>query len=276
MGGGNCNPKDFGAAAYWDARYSSPSTGGKGGGGGFFDWYQSYSALRPLLRACVPASSRVLMLGCGNSLLSEDMVKDGYQNIANIDISSVVIEQMSEKHMDIPQLTYMQLDVRDMSFFGDGSFDCIIDKGTLDAMMCGDDAPHGAYKMLAEVARLMRPGGIYMLITYGAPKERLTLLNQVRCHWEVELYIMRKFEMPSLHSEERAQVPFLPYYSIIALFCVHDLLYYVGTMDSKLRGLLHSVGTMDAKLQSLLPLLPNSHKMLKTTNYNRDMNKGCY
>uniref|UniRef100_A0A452Z1A8 Methyltransferase type 11 domain-containing protein n=1 Tax=Aegilops tauschii subsp. strangulata TaxID=200361 RepID=A0A452Z1A8_AEGTS len=36
--------------------------------------------------------------------------------------------------------------------------------GTLDAMMCGDDAPHGAYKMLAEVARLMRPGGIYMLV----------------------------------------------------------------------------------------------------------------
>ncbi|XP_037469645.1 EEF1A lysine methyltransferase 4-like isoform X3 [Triticum dicoccoides] len=163
MGGGNCNPKDFGAAAYWDARYSSPSTGGKGGGGGgFFDWYQSYSALRPLLRACVPTSSQVLMLGCGNSLLSEDMVKDGYQNIVNIDISSVVIEQMKEKHTDIAQLTYMQLDVRDMSFFGDGSFDCIIDKGTLDAMMCGDDAPHGAYKMLAEVARLMRPGGIYI------------------------------------------------------------------------------------------------------------------
>lgn len=39
------------------------------------------------------------------AVLSEDMVKDGYQNIANIDISSVVIEQMSEKHMDIPQLT---------------------------------------------------------------------------------------------------------------------------------------------------------------------------
>uniref|UniRef100_A0A452Z1B5 Methyltransferase n=1 Tax=Aegilops tauschii subsp. strangulata TaxID=200361 RepID=A0A452Z1B5_AEGTS len=38
--------------------------------------------------------------------------------------------------------------------------------------------------------RLMRPGGIYMLITYGAPKERLTLLNQVQCCWEVELYIM--------------------------------------------------------------------------------------
>jgi len=189
MGGDDYNSTDFGAAAYWDARYSSPSTGGKGRGG-FFDWYQAYPALRPILRACVPTASRVLMLGCGNSLLSEDMVKDGYQDIVNIDISSVVIEQMKEKHKDIPQLTYMQLDVRDMSLFGDESFDCIIDKGTLDAMMCGDDAPHGAFKMLAEVARIMRPGGNYMLITYGAPKERLTLLNQVRCHWEVELYIM--------------------------------------------------------------------------------------
>jgi RAT1-interacting protein len=33
------------------------------------------------------------------------MVKDGYEDIANMDISSVVIEQMKEKHMDIPQLT---------------------------------------------------------------------------------------------------------------------------------------------------------------------------
>lgn len=190
MGGGECKTNDYGAAAYWDARYSSSSSTGGKDGGGFFDWYQTYPALRPLLRDCLPTSSRVLMLGCGNSLLSEDMVKDGYEDIVNIDISSVVIDQMRGKHTDIPQLTYMQMDVRDMSFFGDESFDCVLDKGTLDAMMCGDDAPHGASKMLAEVARLVRPGGIYMLITYGAPKERVSLLNQGGCHWKIGLYIM--------------------------------------------------------------------------------------
>ncbi|KAF6984565.1 hypothetical protein CFC21_002549 [Triticum aestivum] len=184
MGGGNCNPKDFGAAALLGRPLLLS-----------LHWRQGRRRRRRRVLRLVP-----VVLGAPPTpprlrarllpVLSEDMVKDGYQNIVNIDISSVVIEQMKEKHMDFPQLTYMQLDVRDMSFFGDGSFDCIIDKGTLDAMMCGDDAPHGAYKMLAEVARLMRPGGIYMLITYGAPKERLTLLNQVRCRWEVELYIM--------------------------------------------------------------------------------------
>uniref|UniRef100_A0A0E0PM23 Methyltransferase type 11 domain-containing protein n=1 Tax=Oryza rufipogon TaxID=4529 RepID=A0A0E0PM23_ORYRU len=184
MGGGECRSNDYGAAAYWDARYSSPSPSSTattgGGGGAFFDWYQAYPALRPLLRARLPASSRVLMLGCGNSLLSEDMVKDGYEEVVNVDISSVVIEQMREKHMD----------VRDMSLFGDGTFDCVLDKGTLDAMMCGDDAPLGASKMLAEVARILRPGGIYMLITYGCPKERVQLLYQSGSHKKIELYIM--------------------------------------------------------------------------------------
>ncbi|RCV17869.1 hypothetical protein SETIT_3G254500v2 [Setaria italica] len=118
------------------------------------------------------------------------MAKDGYEDIVNIDISSVVIEQMREKHKEIPQLTYMQMDVRDMSFFGDESFDCVLDKGTLDAMMCADDAPDGASKMLAEVARLLRPRGIYLLVTYGAPKERVPLLNQAGCSWSIALYIM--------------------------------------------------------------------------------------
>jgi hypothetical protein len=39
------------------------------------------------------------------SVLSEDMAKDGYEDIVNIDISSVVIEQMREKHKEITQLT---------------------------------------------------------------------------------------------------------------------------------------------------------------------------
>ncbi|KAL6843063.1 hypothetical protein ACP4OV_027137 [Aristida adscensionis] len=202
MGGGECKSNDYGAAAYWDARYSSSACGspapGRGGGGEFFDWYQTYPALRPLLRACLPAPSRVLMVGCGNSLLSEDMVKDGYDDIVNIDISSVVIEQMKEKHADVPQLTYMQMDVRDMSFFGNESFDCVLDKGTLDAMMCADDAPSGASKMLAEMTSFLGLVGSTCWytssksnkITYGAPKERVPLLNQVGCKWNIALYIM--------------------------------------------------------------------------------------
>ncbi|KAM0034163.1 hypothetical protein Hdeb2414_s0016g00494281 [Helianthus debilis subsp. tardiflorus] len=39
------------------------------------------------------------------------------------------------------------MDVRDMGFFLDNSFDCVIDKGTLDALMCGTKGPTSASQM---------------------------------------------------------------------------------------------------------------------------------
>ncbi|XP_057456931.1 uncharacterized protein LOC130747890 isoform X5 [Lotus japonicus] len=151
----SCNTYNYGDALYWDTRYIQE--------GGSFDWYQRYSSLRPFVRHCFPLSSTLLMVGCGNAVMSEDMVRDGYEDIVNIDISSVAIDMMRRKYEYIPQLKYMQMDVRDMSYFPDESFDGVIDKGTLDSLMCGTDAPISASQMLAEVCRLLKPGGSYML-----------------------------------------------------------------------------------------------------------------
>ncbi|CAK9170526.1 unnamed protein product [Ilex paraguariensis] len=175
------NTYNYGEALYWDARYIQEAAAGS------FDWYQRYSALRPFVRKYVPTSSRILMVGCGNAVMSEDMVKDGYEEIINIDISSVAIDMMRRKYEHLPQLEYMQMDVRDMSFFVDESFDSVIDKGTLDSLMCGAGAPISAAQMLGEVSRLLKPGGIYMLVTIHL-KIKLVLqlfpLNflQLKCH----------------------------------------------------------------------------------------------
>ncbi|KAL9424357.1 hypothetical protein AB3S75_036275 [Citrus x aurantiifolia] len=186
----SCNTYNYGDALYWNARYVQE--------GGSFDWYQRYSALRPFVRKYVPTSSRVLMVGCGNALMSEDMVKDGYEDIVNIDISSVAIDMMKMKYEEIPQLKYLQMDVRDMSFFEDESFDAVIDKGTLDSLMCGTNAPISASQMLGEVSRLLKPRGIYMLITYGDPKARMIHLKWKVYNWKIELYIIARpgFEKP--------------------------------------------------------------------------------
>uniref|UniRef100_A0A0D3GUG8 Methyltransferase type 11 domain-containing protein n=1 Tax=Oryza barthii TaxID=65489 RepID=A0A0D3GUG8_9ORYZ len=112
-----------GEAEYWDARYVEE-------GGAPYDWYQRYAALRPFVRRFAPPESRVLMIGCGSALMSEDMVDDGYTEIMNIDISSVVIEIMRKKHFNIPQL-----------------------QCTLDSLMCGVGAPLSAAQMVLEVER---------------------------------------------------------------------------------------------------------------------------
>lgn len=188
-----CNTYNYGDAVYWDARYIQEAAAGS------FDWYQRYPALRPFIRKYIPTSSRVLMVGCGNAVISEDMVKDGYEEIMNVDISSVAIDLMRRKYEDVPQLKYMQMDVKDMGFFSNDSFDSVIDKGTLDSLMCGTDAPISAAQMLGEVSRLLKPGGIYMLITYGDPTVRIPHLNRPAYNWKIELYIIPRpgFQRPA-------------------------------------------------------------------------------
>ncbi|XP_028553166.1 EEF1A lysine methyltransferase 4-like isoform X3 [Dendrobium catenatum] len=185
-----CSSYDYGNAEYWNTRYLEEA-------GASFDWYQRYSALRPFVRKFVPSSSRILMVGCGIALMSEDMVNDGYVDIMNIDISSVVIDILIKSRAHIPQLKYMQMDVRKMSFFLDETFDSVIDKGTLDSLMCGTDAPFSASQMIYEVNRLLKPGGIFMLITYGDPSVRIPHLNQPGCCWKFTLYIIRKSSITS-------------------------------------------------------------------------------
>ncbi|KAG8363645.1 hypothetical protein BUALT_Bualt19G0044100 [Buddleja alternifolia] len=171
----SCNTYNYGDALYWDARYIQEADCGS------FDWYQRYSALRPFIRKYISPTSTVLMVGCGNAVISEDMVKDGFEDIINIDISFVAIEMMKKKHEHVPQLKYMKMDVKDMSFFPDDSFDSVIDK----------DAPLSASQMLGEVSRLLKPGGVYMLITYGDPTVRMPHINKPVYNWEIELYIIR-------------------------------------------------------------------------------------
>ncbi|XVF22907.1 hypothetical protein REPUB_Repub12eG0211200 [Reevesia pubescens] len=201
----SCNTYNYGDALYWDARYVQEA-------GGAFDWYQRYPSLRPFVRKYVPTSSRVLMVGCGNALMSEDMVKDGYEDIMNIDISSVAIETMRRKYEYIPQLKYMQMDVRDMSFFPDESFDSVIDKGTLDSLMCGTDAPISASRMSGDMSRLLKPGGIYMLITYGDPSVRMPHLSRSAYNWTILLYNLPRpdFKRPEGYSSAKYYLEPIP------------------------------------------------------------------
>lgn len=55
----SCNTYNYDDALYWDARYVQE--------GESFDWYQRYSALRPLITKYLPRPSRLLMAGCGNA-----------------------------------------------------------------------------------------------------------------------------------------------------------------------------------------------------------------
>lgn len=77
-------------------------------------------------------------LGCGN--VSGDMYSAGYHTIINIDYSTVCISAMSAKYCNCPGMTWHQMDIRQLSF-PDASFDVILEKATLDALMVEEKTP---------------------------------------------------------------------------------------------------------------------------------------
>merc|ERR1711991_163341 len=132
----------------------------------------------------IPKNNRVLMVGCGNSVLSSEMADDGYSSIHNIDISSVVIEAMQEKYRGSEGLTYSVDDITALSL-EDGAFEAAIDKGTLDALLCGSGSVENADKALSEISRVLTDDGVFVMITYGAPESRLTYLEKDDYGWTV-------------------------------------------------------------------------------------------
>ena len=58
------------------------------------------------------------------------------------------------------------MDVRAMEF-ENGLFDCVLDKGTLDCVLCGESSTINAQKMLTEINRVLNAGGVYIVISYG-------------------------------------------------------------------------------------------------------------
>ncbi|EFJ52055.1 hypothetical protein VOLCADRAFT_56160 [Volvox carteri f. nagariensis] len=163
---------------YWNSRYISQPCE--------FDWFYGYTALRKVVRTFVKRTKSVLHVGCGNSNFQEGMAKDGY-NVINTDISEVVIEQMRSKHANVPNLHYVVSDCRNMSEFLDCQFGSVIDKGTVDALLCSKDAAENIRSMFREVSRVLVPGGVFLLITLGGPDQRLSLVNRPEYDWTVQV-----------------------------------------------------------------------------------------
>ena len=177
---------NYGDIAYWEQRYkdSEYTT---------FDWLENYPTLKEIIISLnIPKETgKILNLGCGNSEFSENMYDDGYTNIKNIDISQNVIKLMAERSKDRPEMTYEVMDVRDIKYESN-FFDLAIDKSTIDALLCGDDAFINVAKMIKEVQRVLKVGGYYMIISYGTPDDRLMHLKRKFEKFKIEILKIEK------------------------------------------------------------------------------------
>lgn len=96
-----------------------------------FDWYGRLPHFRKEISKYLKKSDYILVIGCGNSRLTEELYAAENTSIANIDFSETVIKQMADRHADKPTLKWQTMDVVEKLDFPTNYFDVCIDKGCL-------------------------------------------------------------------------------------------------------------------------------------------------
>lgn len=95
-------------------------------------------------------------------------------HVTDADNSPSAIRLMKQRHADLENYTASEADVLNLNF-PEGSFDAIVDKGTLDALLCS--SVEDAREMVTEMHRVLSKGGAYVQVSAEDPEARLDLLT---------------------------------------------------------------------------------------------------
>lgn len=184
---------------YWDGYYNQT------GGAETYDWYvpggwrsqidfqdvtdvasgdvasgPQHGELGDILRPFLAEQSKILMLGCGNSEMSEQMYTAGFRNIVNVDISRKLLESLRERlARRMPEMQWVYANASELSF-ADHSFDVVLDKGTLDALEHNAPLRQAAVR---ESHRTLQPGGTFLTITFAPAATRVAKHLQSGAEW---------------------------------------------------------------------------------------------
>uniref|UniRef100_A0A8D0BXV5 eEF1A lysine and N-terminal methyltransferase n=1 Tax=Salvator merianae TaxID=96440 RepID=A0A8D0BXV5_SALMN len=189
--------QEFASAEYWERFFRQR-------GDRAFEWYGEWKELRRSLERYLRLQDSILVVGCGNSELSEQLYDEGYQDIINVDISEVVVKQMEKRSAHLrPKMTYAVMDVLQMDF-PDEHFQVVLDKGTLDALLTDEKETtlSRGERMLAEISRVLQFGGRYLCVSL-AQSHVLKMVVNYFCQegWMVRIHQVSGKEVCSSEGE---------------------------------------------------------------------------
>uniref|UniRef100_A0A0N5BG15 Methyltransf_11 domain-containing protein n=1 Tax=Strongyloides papillosus TaxID=174720 RepID=A0A0N5BG15_STREA len=152
--------KDFATKSYWEKFFKKKQAP--------FEWYGDYEIISNILDHYIKPSDKILQVGCGSSIIAENLYDNGYKNIESIDTDSGVITTQSRRNILVrPELVFKEESATDIKRENE-YYNIVFDKGTLDAMLppeFDDTHTEDVEKMFSEIKRVLVPTGKYIIVS---------------------------------------------------------------------------------------------------------------
>ncbi|CAM9761527.1 unnamed protein product [Ectocarpus sp. 12 AP-2014] len=141
----------------------------------------------------------------------------GYRCITAMDISATVIGLMQAGDQDKEGIEYMVGDARIMDSLPDNLFDGIFDKGCADSLICGYRSTDDVVDMFHECCRVLRPSGVFLCVSHGAPDARMHMFEHEGLQWltnvipihgseGLNVYVSTKWTQEEIEAAERQRL----------------------------------------------------------------------
>ncbi|KAH9260859.1 hypothetical protein BASA81_001326 [Batrachochytrium salamandrivorans] len=193
------NTVDFASEAYWDQFFIAEKNKPKPSS---FEWYGEFERdLLPLVLPKPKLPSSALVLGCGNSSLSSELVEHSFATrVVSVDFSSQAIEMMrhwsARRNYPAEVLEWVLADVTKLPVEYTEQFHQVWDKGSLDALLGSEELDlENARRMIRETFRCLVSGGVYYCVSLLQPHVLRVLLEQAQASFasvSVRPFVPRK------------------------------------------------------------------------------------
>lgn len=155
-----------------------------------FEWLTSPESLQPVLERWISLREnepevRVLHVGCGSSRLGEWIAgKECVSQVVNVDCDKELLDELRRNNKN-SKIEYREVDFsqEQLPETADAAFDVIVDKSTLDCLLCTDRAAAG---LLSEIYRCLKPNGAYVCISFHHQNFLEPLLQLPGAEWTIE------------------------------------------------------------------------------------------
>ena len=154
------------------------------------------------LNGRVPATGRVLDLGCGIGRMTAPLAAH-FAEVVGVDVAEVMIEDARKRHTDITNLSFEVNDGSSLSAFEDNSFDLILSYSVLPHL------PFGVCeKYFKEVNRILKPGGWFRYQFWVGPSRPMADNDTLNIRVYSETQFNALHEVSGLSVVEQTQIEY--------------------------------------------------------------------